>query len=335
MKRFALLLDDDAAIPGPVLAINPAPDPVLARIGAIDAIQPDFVLHRQISSIGCTMVEAAGAPYGSVLIRLGRSRDENHGRVAEAWAATRVSGRIAISGAKTDGVDSLAKALKKLELELEVQPKAHGKLILLTRAADTPEVFAKWADAAAPSQNADGFWTMPGIFSPGAVDAGSALLLDHLPGDLKGAAMDLGGGYGVLSEALLKRNPGVTELTLLEADARAVAMARRNVDDSRARFVWGDATRSQELPKGLDLVVMNPPFHEGRGGNPALGVAFIDSAARSLAGKGQLLMVANRHLPYEKALHGLFGRIETLADNGRFKVIRASRPQTRSRRSAA
>jgi 16S rRNA (guanine1207-N2)-methyltransferase len=76
-----------------------------------------------------------------------------------------------------------------------------------------------------------------------------------------------------------------------------------------------------------DMVVSNPPFHTTRDGNPDLGRGFIATAARILKPRGQLLMVANRHLPYEAELDAKFGLVEELPGSGAFKIIRASRPK--------
>ena len=334
MERFALLQDfvDGSGPAGPVLAINPAPSPLLSSLTAPDCIQPDYRLARALRERGHTVVDQPAPPYQTTLVRLGRSREETNGRVALAWSATATGGLIAISGAKTDGIDTLSKSLKGAGVDLDAMPKAHGKLLVIRRTDAAPEILDDWAKAAEPAQNDGGFWTVPGIFSPAKVDGGTALLIETLPADLKGPALDLGAGWGALSAALLEKNPAITELTLIEADQRAIALAERNVLDSRTKFVWGDATDAETVPMGMDVIVMNPPFHEGRKGEPQLGVAFIQSAARALTGRGQLLMVANRHLPYEKTLEDCFGKIERVADNGAFKVIRASRPQTRKGR---
>ena len=90
-------------------------------------------------------------------------------------------------------------------------------------------------------------------------------------------------------------------LDLVEAEADALACARLNVTDPRARFHWADATAWQP-DSLLDAVVMNPPFHVGRDADPALGAAFIRAARRMLAPNGSLWLVANRHLPYDAAL---------------------------------
>ena len=46
-------------------------------------------------------------------------------------------------------------------------------------------------------------------------------------------------------------------------------------------------------------------------------------AAQSLRPGGRLLLVANRHLPYEATLVQAFGSLRVLAEGGGFKVIEA------------
>ena len=73
------------------------------------------------------------------------------------------------------------------------------------------------------------------------------------------------------------------------------------------------------------FVVMNPPFHDGGAEDRSLGAAFIAAAARALKPGGRLLMVANRHLPYEAPLREAFGKVALLAETGGYKVHEARR----------
>jgi 16S rRNA (guanine1207-N2)-methyltransferase len=74
---------------------------------------------------------------------------------------------------------------------------------------------------------------------------------------------------------------------------------------------------------------MNPPFHDGKRASPALGQAFIEAAAGMLRPKGRLLMVANRHLPYEESLAQRFRNVIDLGGDARFKLFCAEAPRRR------
>ena len=73
----------------------------------------------------------------------------------------------------------------------------------------------------------------------------------------------------------------------------------------------------------LDFVVMNPPFHDGGAEDRALGVAFIETAAKALRKGGTCWLTANRHLPYERPLAGAFSKVELRAEAGGYKIYEA------------
>ncbi len=70
-------------------------------------------------------------------------------------------------------------------------------------------------------------------------------------------------------------------------------------------------------------MVSNPPFHDGKDGDPEIGRGFIRAARAALVPGGRLLLVANRHLPYETAIDATFKGRATVAETRAFKVIEA------------
>ncbi|WGW05344.1 class I SAM-dependent methyltransferase [Tropicibacter oceani] len=275
-------------------------------------------------SQGAALATALNGPYAAVIVTLPRARDLAETWIARAEEAAAPGGLVVVNGAKTDGIESIAKALKgKVAVQGQVS-KAHGKCLWFTAGA----ALADWARPAM-ARNASGDMTAPGVFSADGPDPASQALAEVLPDTLKGVVADLGAGWGWLSREILKR-PAVKHLHLVEAEQTALDCARLNVSDPRAEFHWADATRWAPQ-RGLDVVVMNPPFHVGRKADPKLGQAFVAAAARILAPHGQLWMVANRHLPYEVALAHLFREHSEIAGNSKFKILHAARP-TRQRR---
>ena len=256
-------------------------------------------------------------PSPFAIVNIPRSKTFAKALVAEA---AQMSDLVIVDGDKTDGIDSIFKACRKVLGDLPSVTKNHGRLFWFERT----DAFEDWLNDG-PSMGAHGFYTSAGVFSDGAVDKGSALLLEALPKELPRRIADLGAGWGYLSAGMLERT-GVESITLVEAEQMALDCAKLNVSDDRASFVWADA-RTFEVPEKYDAVVMNPPFHTGRDGDPGLGKDFIRSAARLLKTNGDLWMVANRHLPYEATLNECFQRVEQLAGSAGFKVFKASRPK--------
>lgn len=163
--------------------------------------------------------------------------------------------------------------------------------------------------------------SQPGIFSWNRLDPGSALLMARLP-KLVGRGADFGSGLGVLARAALASD-AVAARPLIDPDRRAVAMARRNVNDPRAAFRWADLREADPALSRLDFVVMNPPFHDGGAEDQALGKAFIARAAEVLRKGGSLWLTANAHLPYEAPLRAAFRTVTPVVAAGGYKVFEA------------
>lgn len=171
------------------------------------------------------------------------------------------------------------------------------------------------------------FFSRPGVFSWDRIDRGSALLAETIPpGALAGNGADFGCGFGYLAASALERNPAIAEIHCIDADARAIESCRRNIPaGTDAHFIWADIARrgSRNLPERLDWIIMNPPFHEGARTAPEAGIAFIAAARECLRSGGQLWMVANAHLPYEKALAEFFPAGRKVCEKDGYKVFHA------------
>lgn len=289
----------------------------------VQVIQPFRPEHDRLTSQGYDCVLAPDGSYRAAVVFVPRAKQWAQALVAQAMAVV-ADGPVILDGQKTDGIESLLKAVRKRVQPGGVLSKAHGKLFWMA----SGDQFADWAEV--PANVAPGLMTVPGVFSADGIDPGSAMLAGALPDTLGPVVVDLGAGWGYLGREILKRDT-VTTCHLVEADHRALDCARINVTDARARFHWADATR-WSLDEPADTVVCNPPFHTGRAAEPDLGRAFIQSAARLLKPSGRLWLVANRHLPYEPALDAHFARCQEIAGNSRFKVLLAERPTRQKRK---
>lgn len=320
--RLFLAFEDGLALPdGPITVLRPragdnfAPlDP--ARLTLVQGFRPD---HDALVQAGYR-VEADFVPAPVTLVCLPRSKAEALDLIAQAAG----SALVLVDGQKTDGVDSILRQVRARVDVLGVVSKGHGKLFWFDpRGADWTDWRALPEPVTGPAGTS--FLTLPGVFSSDGIDPASQLLADTLPDELPSHIADLGAGWGVLSAAALTRQ-GPEVVHLIEAEANALALARQNITDPRAQFHWADAT-SFALPAPINGVIMNPPFHTGRSAQPALGLAFIATAARMLTTRGHLWMVGNRHLPYDAALADTFAEVTILAQTPSFKVWHARIPR--------
>jgi len=295
--------------------------------GAITAVQAFKPLYNGLMRRG---VEAQpfseGEDYDMALILMGRHRGQNENFIVDALKRLRAGGRIVLAGSKEDGVQSLRKRLNGLEIETEHLAKYHAQAFWFTRPDD---ITALASAIAQPDIKIDHkFVTAPGMFSHGEVDDGSSFLARYLPEGYTKLVADFGAGWGYLAEALYLKSPGVEGIDLYEADHAAMEAARGNLNrlapKLKTRYFWQDLAR-EEVKHRYDLVIMNPPFHEGHATEPGLGQAMIKSAANALKAGGELILVANRGLPYEPILAELFKTSGEVARNARYKVLRGKK----------
>ncbi|MCF6304198.1 MAG: methyltransferase [Rhodobacteraceae bacterium] len=275
-------------------------------------------INKALMQSGFNVEPRVEAQFELALVHLTRSKVESLGNIARAARMT--DGFVLVNGAKTDGIESVLKRLKKIVAVEAVISKSHGKVFWF-KAVTLPD----WEDAAAMAENPAGFLTAAGMFSSEKIDQGSARLLPYLDG-LKGKGADLGAGWGWLSKQVLAL-PDVAKLELYEADFKALEAAKINAADPRAVFHWADVTALPKPEKPFDFVVSNPPFHQSRKAEPELGKAFIKTAASLIKPKGRFLMVANRQLPYEATMEQYFKRWTVLEQDGQFKVFEATHPR--------
>jgi 16S rRNA (guanine1207-N2)-methyltransferase len=167
------------------------------------------------------------------------------------------------------------------------------------------------------------FRTAPGVFSRGAVDRGSRLLLDTA--DVSGAQriLDLGCGYGVMGIVAAGRAPHA-RVTLVDVNPRAVALAAENITLNRVsnadvRCGDGCAVVSGEP---FDVILFNPPIRAGRG----VVLRLLREAQACLGPHGRLYFVA-RTQQGARTLGRLAGEIygvaTEVARGGGFRVYEA------------
>jgi len=275
--------------------------------------------------------------FSLVLVLPPRQREEARALLAKACAAVAPGGIVIAAVANDEGAKSREADLKQLAGGGVAALSKHHCRTFWTRpdASFDAALLAQWRQLDAPRRIASdevpggGFLSRPGVFAWDRVDAASAMLAAAPPADLHGRVADFGAGWGYLSMQLLARCPQVASLDLFEADARALALARRNLAAAPAsgrkvpvNFHWHDVEAGET--DRFDAIVCNPPFHAlGRGERPDIGRAFIAAAAAALAPGGSLWLVANRHLPYEDALGAGFAQTRIVVQDGGFKIVEA------------
>jgi 16S rRNA (guanine1207-N2)-methyltransferase len=242
--------------------------------------------------------------------------------LAGAAAALRPGGVAFLAMHRDRGAKRYERSAARLFGRAEVVARSAGwRLTRATRTVE-PEPFDPWRPFEAAGMS---LTSLPGVFAAGRLDNGSAALLSALSAHGLGGrrVLDLGCGYGVL--ALTAARAGAS-VVAVDDDLAAVRSARRNADrlGLAIEVLHSDVTAGMAAERRFDLVLSNPPFHVGAGVRLSLPRTFIAEAFARLVPGGELLLVANRALPYEAEM-ARHGSVATLGDRDGYKVLRGSK----------
>ena len=240
------------------------------------------------------------------------------------------SGRLWLAGENRAGIKSakshLAAHFGRVE---KIDSARHCVLFEASKTGELPEFNAD--DFRSEYQASAGELTLtlvswPGVFAHGRLDPGTALLLECLAGiEAPGKVLDFGTGCGVIAAFLGLKHPGL-ELVLSDNDALALrsAAATLALNGVNGKVVASHGFSSIE--GRFDLLVSNPPFHQGHVTRTDLSMRLLADAGNFLNPGGQLLLVVNRHLPYRRWLDDTFTDHRVLASDNRYQVLSTTMP---------
>ena len=293
------------------------------RLLCIQHLYPDFALLRN----GGFTVEQRykNAEFNTAILFATKYKERNLYDLAMITRDLAENGTVIVIAPNALGGTTLAKTTQKLFGGGDIAKISHSALFSTAKNSATVdhELLNEFLALGTPKKLSNGYETACGMFSFGAVDIGSKLLITTLKAEkIAGNAADLGAGWGYLSGELLKLHSAISMITLYEADFNALELAKTNINNPKAVYNWCDIT-ALEAKKQFDIIITNPPFHLHANTSIYLGEQFIRKAKQLLKNNGIFYMVANRHLPYERSLKSLFEHIEVLADHDGFKVLKA------------
>ncbi|MFL5814506.1 MAG: methyltransferase [Bdellovibrionia bacterium] len=170
------------------------------------------------------------------------------------------------------------------------------------------------------------------IFSREQLDIGTRFFLQHLPEQLPGShpkevIWDLGCGNGIIGIAAKHQNPEAS-IIFSDESMMAIQSARANFENffpgQTAEFRWSHGGEGQP-DLSVDLVLCNPPFHQGTRVGDDIALEMFREARRALKPDGRLRVIGNSHLQYPAALAQLFGNSDIVARNPKFTIVDAIR----------
>ena len=271
-------------------------------------------------------VDVPAQPFEAAVVFLPKARELTNYLLNAL--ASRLAGReLFLVGEKRSGIEAAAKQLSPFGRARKLDSARHCQLWQVT-VEDAPQAVSLESLAQHYEvEMEDGplkVVSLPGVFSQGRLDRGSALLLENIDKLPSGNLLDFGCGAGVLGAAVKRRYPH-NNVIMLDVDAFATASTRLTLaaNGLEAEVMTGDGIDA--APMGLSTILSNPPFHVGVHTDYQATENLLRKARQHLKSGGELRLVANAFLKYQPIIEEHFGVCAIKAQGNGFRIYRAKR----------
>ncbi|GAB4291928.1 MAG: class I SAM-dependent methyltransferase [Thiohalomonadaceae bacterium] len=263
------------------------------------------------------------ASLDAVFFRVAKEKPVVHHVINAAAERLIPGGRLLLSGGKQQGIKTYARqAAERLGGQLDFRKMGNEYLAVIRRGSTAGTMLDDRDYATLRPAVTDGglsYLSKPGLYGWDKVDVGSALLVENMPVCAPQQVLDLGCGYGYLSvQAWRRLQP--QRMVATDNNAAALLACRANF---AAQGIAGEviaADCGEGIDGVFDLVLCNPPFHQGFAVERDLTERFVASARRHTSAQGLALFVSNAFLPLEQVARRHYAQVTTLANDGRFRV---------------
>lgn len=166
----------------------------------------------------------------------------------------------------------------------------------------------------------------PGVFSGNKLDIGSRVILPYLTVIDQGTVCDLGCGNGLLG-LTIKQNQPHCRVIATDDSYVATQSAMSNAKTNQLEIEVRHGNCLAAVSEQLDWVVCNPPYHDGHKELTNIAINMFRESQQRLSKDGQMLIVANRHLPYQKELTRLFKHVDSIHKDNKFTIFHCKFPK--------
>ncbi|MEH6552000.1 MAG: methyltransferase [Pseudomonadales bacterium] len=261
--------------------------------------------------------------------RISKQKALVHHIINQAADLLPANGELWLSGFKSEGIKTyLKKAQDRLGGSLDIK---RGKNSLYTGSISMGRKgnVLKDDDYAVirPAVHEDDkdYYSKPGVYGWQKIDSGSRILKQQLieaiaPTEKSLEILDLGCGYGYLSVAASAL--GKTSITATDNNLAAISSCRKNfeIHNITGQCVLADC--GEGIDQLFDLVICNPPFHQGFSVDGDLTERFLTSARNHLKKDGMALFVVNEFIALPKKASALSFKVSELSHQSGFRVYK-------------
>lgn len=285
--------------------------------------------HPDICHFG---TEPPEQQFDQAIIFLPKSKELTDYLIHRTASRLTANGRLFLVGEKRGGIERAAKQLEPFGKTMKLDSARHCQLWLCSLTAgvaDKPLI--QWASQYTVQVHANTalkIVDLPGVFSHGRVDKGTALLLQHLDHLPHGPLLDFGCGAGIIGTFLKLKYPD-RSIHFLDVDAFALAATRMTLaaneikEQQDIQLIAGRGI--QDAPKPLAAIISNPPFHQGVHTNYQATETLLKQATQHLKPMGEIRIVANSFLKYPPLIEQFIGPCDRVATADGFSIYKAKK----------
>ena len=275
------------------------------------------------------------ARFDGIYYRLSKEKAVVHHLINSAGRLLKTGGHLTLLGHKNEGLKSYSKSASAyLGGEISTRRGRAGyTAVSISRAMDLGN---RLEDGDYPhlrpavEANGNTLYSKPGIYGWEKIDQGSALLVAALKAWLllspatahPRTVLDLGCGYGYLS--IMAARLFKSDFVATDNNFAAVTACTKNFQlcDIHGRVVADDC--GAHIQEKFDLVLCNPPFHQGFETSGDIADRFLQQAAAHLKPGGSALFVVNQFIGLERRAINWFSSVEEMHRENGFKIFRLS-----------
>lgn len=271
------------------------------------------------------------ADFELIVYRISKEKPLVHHLINQAAQYLKPTGTFCLLGQKQEGIktygDKLAKIFKA-EGKLKKQGNDYiGHFSELDKEAELddqnyPNLRKVETGRAEPPY----FLSKPGVFGWNKIDQGTELLLlsarQHLAKYTRKniRVLDLACGYGWIFLNIAPLGLNISSLVATDNNAGALLCAKANSALAQHAIEVIASDSADTISTKFDIILCNPPFHQGHQHDTALTDKFLSNAANGLAKQGIALFVTNEFIGFSSLAKRYFSSIECIAHNKGFKV---------------
>jgi 16S rRNA (guanine1207-N2)-methyltransferase len=273
--------------------------------------------------------------YGLVCYRVSKEKPVTHHIINIAFDLLTDNGELVLVGEKNDGIKTYTKkAAAYFDTEATASKDSTTYTAVIQKESSQPGELLddKNYTELRTIAELDGLElaSKPGVFGWNKIDRGSAFLAEHLPKFLKhipehATLLDLGCGYGYLTAMAAKENKAA-RIVATDNNAAAITAIQKNFETlGLSELKMGcdiiAADCGDSIKERFNVIICNPPFHQGYSVDGQLTDKFLTNTKRLLKRSGKALFVINTFIPLPQKAREYFKTVKIIDENTSFKLV--------------